>query len=256
MVLMMKLRPTLLIWSTSMAVIAGCQPPREPLMPVLDKYRVPVTSVLARATEIGKTSTSIPPATEPSINTSLPVVLVALHREDLPTAAYAYPEDLVELSAPKTHPDRVPGAKLLPECASLLASQRHLDLPNHEPFAHVARSYLEKCSQVKLLFVVRKRHQEGLAIDGDVVIFEVDSGKYVGGFPISVRSTGGTRTVTKTTDETEWKLKSRPGFTSLQQVPVKREEVVNNDAAVLHQDFCTAIENGIKSLVPGARFLD
>lgn len=103
-----------------------------------------------------------------------------------------------------------------------------------------------------------RTHAKGdRTFEGDVLAFDLATGKPLGGFPIAVRSEGRTDKVTTTTRSYE----SGNGATARQRRKVRvsektRESYVNADASQLRQDIADAVADGIEADVPGAQLLD
>ncbi|MDB4939219.1 MAG: hypothetical protein JWP87_6191 [Labilithrix sp.] len=233
-----------------LVVVAGCEPAAKR---AIEESRADVQAQLARAQKIGTALASVPPVTKEGLTMAGPVVLAANHKDELPTATLVYAEDLPALTAPVLENDRLSGAKLLSECASLLTQGQHLGTST-TIHANVVKSYLAKCKNLKHVFVIRTRKKAARELTGDVVAFELASGKYEGGFPLAITSAGRTDKVSNTTTSTTRSGVGRRARAT--KTVTTTESSVNADESQLRSDLDDAIEDGITRLVPTAKFID
>ena len=142
------------------------------------------------------------------------------------------------------HADRLAASTILTECASLLTRGKHVSSSNPNVFENVVKSYLAKCKSVKSLFVIRTRKKEARALEGDVVVFDLASGKHQGGFPLSIQSAGRTDKVTNTT--TTSKTTGAGGRRRTTKTSTSTESSVNSDESQLRSNLADAIDAGIR----------
>lgn len=230
---------------------AGC---KLGVKKVIEDNRADVQANLTRAQKIGAGLAAVPPVTKDGITLPADVVMVAVSRDDLPTATVVYAEDLPELSAPVEHGDRLAAATLLTECASLLTRGKHVSASNPNVFQNVVKNYLSKCKNLKYLFVLRTRKKEARAMSGDVLAYDLASGKLQGGFAIDVQSGGRTDKVTNTTTSTKTTGVGRRRRTTTTKTT--SESSVNADESQLRSDLDDAIDDGIRKYVPTAKFIE
>jgi hypothetical protein len=85
--------------------------------------------------------------------------------------------------------------------------------------------------------------------------FDLKSGKYQGGFSLSVQSAGRTDKVSNTTSTT----RQTTGVTGRRRTVTTKtvsESYVNSDEAQLRSDLAEAIDAGIEKYLPSAKFID
>lgn len=178
-----------------------------------------------------------------------------VNEKELSTATVIYAEDIPELSAPVNHSaSRMNRTTLLPECATLLKTGRY---NSSSPDVHeiIVRSYLSKCQNLKYLFVLRSKKSEPREFVGDLVAFDLVTGKSLGGLALAIQSEGRTDKVTNA-NTTTTRTTGVTGRTTTTRTTTTTTGYVNNDESQLRSELSEAITSGIKRYVPAARFVD
>ena len=175
----------------------------------------------------------------------------------LPNGTILYEQAMENLRVPNDNPPhynlRILYAQLLEQCGGLL--ERGGLAPSFDPVnlpANVAKQLLDSCINLEYIFVLRTRKLSGREFSGDVVAFELASGKHIGGFPVSFTSEGRTDTVT---DTTRTPNPRRVGGRTRNTTKVTTmTHSVNADDAQLRSDLAEEIERSIKQLVPNVQW--
>ncbi|MBX3190872.1 MAG: hypothetical protein KF819_27995 [Labilithrix sp.] len=237
-----------------LVLLAGCN--KFGVKGAIEARRAEVQANLDRVTKIGASLATLPPVTIDAVTVATPVVFVAASKDEpLPTATLIHAEDIAELAAPVPHADRLSDTTLLSECASLLTKGKHVSPSNPNVFENVVKSYLDKCKSIKTLFVVRTRKKESRAFEGDVVAFDLASGKHLGGFALSVTSAGRTAKVTNTTTTVQ-RTSAASRRRRVIRTTTTTESYQNDDEAQLRSDLADAIDAGITKTIPSATLVE
>ena len=225
---------------------------------VINKRRAAVSAKLDQIQNLRAAVGAVPPVVEGKLSIgTAPLVMTMLTDSPLPTGTVVYEQVLEDLQekndAPPHYRQRIARAELLEDCGSLLAKGGLS--PNFDPVntpANVAQQKLDACANIEYIFVLRTKTMEGREFAGDLVAFEVASGKYLGGFPIAFTSEGRTDTVTSTT-------RSQPQRTAGRRYKITTKTVtstVNADAEQVRSDLADEVEGGIKHFLPDVRWLN
>lgn len=245
------LRLTLLLLSGALL----CQGCSNPAQKVIEANRAETQANLDRAAQLAELVSQAPPVSEAGFKVSAPTVFVSVAKDDVPTAVFIHAEDLSELLSPVAKPERVYGADLLPECASLLTRGKHLSSSNPNVFENVVSTYLAKCKGIRQLFVLRTRERDARNFVGDLLAYDLATKSYLGGFAVDVHSDGRTDQVTRTTRSVE-RMPSRFGRSRYQVVETSQQVAVNSDADQLRSDLIAALDEGLQKHLPAMRFIE
>jgi len=218
---------------------------------IINERRAAVSAKLERIQELRKALAAIPPETADTLRLgSAPLVMAAYSDEALPTGTVAYEHTLENLrgrhDAAPHYTFRVRYGTLLEECGELL--EKGEGGPS-------TKKVLDSCLNLQYVFVLRTRTMERYEFEGDVVAFDLATGKRIGGFPVEATSAGRTETVTDT--KTTRGRSGRRGRPS--NSPSKRETVtrsVNADLDELRREIGDEVERRLKQLAPAAQVLD
>lgn len=238
--------------AVGMVFLMACKPG---VKKVIEERRAGAQATLDRAQKVGLLLATVPPITSGGARIDAPAIFVANSKDTpLPTATFAYEADLPLLPAPNEGASRLSDTNLLQECGSLLSTGKHVSKSNPNVFENVVRAYLDKCTNVATLFVIRTRAKEARAFQGDVVAFDLRSNKYLGGFALDVKSEGRTDKVTTTSTSTTTKTVGRRS----RYVRTKKTttQYVNADESQLMQEISDAIDEGIREYVPNAQYVE
>lgn len=232
---------------------AGC---KLGVKKAIDDHRAGVETTIALTQKIGSSLASVPPVTKDGMTIPGPVLFASdVNEKELSTATIIYAEDIAELTAPVDHSaSRLTRANLLTECATILKTGRyHSTSPDVHPI--IVRSYLSKCQNLKYVFVLRSRKSEAREFAGDLLAYDLATGKNLGGLALAIQSEGLTTTVTNTNTTTS-RGTTVTGRTTTTKTTTTTTGLVNHDESQLRSEMNVAITNGIKKYVPTARFVD
>ncbi len=225
---------------------------------VIDERRPAVQAQLDRVAALAPALAAVPPYTAARFE-ALPISLILVQDSvdfPLPTATILYPEDLTAMSglAPEGHSARLTLSTILPECNALLKTGQYVS--SSSP-AHpiIAQKYLEKCKFLRYAFVLRTSKIEGREFRGDLVLFDLQTGKALGGMPLSVSSAGLT-----VKDTSSYQTRStRTSVTGRRTTTVTThtsDTYRDADAAQLTSDIAAAIKAGVKQHIAQAQIAE
>lgn len=225
----------------------------------INERRAKVNAKLDQIQGLSGKLAAIPKATEGKIALgTAPLVMAALSETPLPTGTVVYEQALADLrnmnDAPPHYNQRILQATLLEDCGALVArgGLSGVSDPVNLP-ANVAKSKMDSCANIEYVFVLRTTNMTGREFSGDVVVFEVATGKHLGGFPLEISSAGRTDQVTNTTRTV---MQARVGNRTRNRVTTKSStSSVNADADQLKSDLATEVEGLIRELVPAVQWL-
>lgn len=220
---------------------------------IINERRAAVSAKLERIQELRKALAAIPPETADTLRLgSAPLVMAAYSDVALPTGTVAYEHTLENLrgrhDAAPHYTFRVRYGKLLEECGELL--EKGEGGPS-------TKKALDSCLNLQYVFVLRTRTMERYEFEGDVVAFDLATGKRIGGFPVEATSAGRTDTVTDTKTTTIQRRTGRRGRST--GSTTKTETVtrtVDADLDELRREIGDEVERRLKQLAPGAQVLD
>lgn len=226
------------------------------LKKLIDDHRPAVESTIARTQQIGASLATIPPVTKDAMTIPGPVVIARDEDEkQMGTATFIYAEDIAELTSadpPNHSASRFTRATLLTECAAIMRTGKY---HSSSPSVHeiIVRSYLTKCASLKYVFVVRTRKSEPREFVGDLLAFDLATGKNLGGLALSIQSEGLTSKVTDTSTTTT-RSTTVTGRTKTTKTTTTTTGYVNHDESQTLSELYVAIQNGLKKQVPGTKF--
>lgn len=243
------MHPLTVILVLSLLALGGCQQSRDNSK-LIEKHRPALNAKLERIQGLREKLAAIPPAREGSINMGqAPLVMVGYDHAKVPTGTVVYEQSLADLRTenmaalhyvrPITH------AQLLTECGSL------------KPDAYTAEhteTLLQACESIAYVFVLRTQARDERTFVGDVVALEVETGRHLGGFPVTVKSEGRTDEVTtesRTSTRTTGGRRRRERITK-----TTGTKLVNADREQLRSDMEDEIQAQIKELVPAVQWLN
>lgn len=236
------------LWFCVLA-LAGCETAGARL---INGRRAAVGAKLDQIQSLRARLGTIPPAAGGKISLGqAPLVMAVMDDAKFPTGTVVYEQALADLRrvsdvAPHYN-QRIRHAKLLEECGTLIARDR-----NSPPLDIVLESVkllLTACENIQYVFVLRTAKMTGREFVGDVVAFEVATGRHMGGFPLAITSEGRTDQVRS---ETRTVTPGRVGSRARGKITTKSTtSAVNADADQLRSELAEEVEAAIKELVPG-----
>ena len=246
---MVRIYPSVLVL---LLALTGCERANTR---VINERRSKVNAQLDRIQNLQARLAAIPKATEAKIAMgTVPLVMTVLSESPLPTGTVVYEQSLADLrtvsDAPPHYTQRILQAQLLEECGALVTRggiSPSYDAVNMKD--NIARMLLDACANLSYVFVLRTTEMDGREFTGDVAVFDVATGKHLGGFPLEIHSAGRTDQVTNTTRTV---TPTRVGNRTRTQVTTKSTTTsVNADREQMKSDLTGAVERRIKELVPG-----
>jgi len=225
----------------------------------IEQRRMPVAAKLAAVTAIAAKARALPPTKEATLTLGTTPLVMALNTTSpLRTGTLVYEQDLDDLSVLKDQAPhytmRIGRATLLNDCGQLLAKGTYGQQSAPNVHVNVAVEYLDACANLAYVFVLRTQEQKARAFTGDLVAFELASGKHLGGFPIAITSEGRRDTVSNTTTSVSTRHVGTRARTTVTKTT--STSTVDADRDQLASDLADAVQEGIQKLVPAVAWLD
>lgn len=223
-----------------------------------------VRVVFDRVQAIHKQLANIPPVTKDGIAAGQGPFSLAFFGSEaaegkLGTLGIVYEEDLQPLAEGNARDiQRILTAADLPECMSLLTQQKHIGGAANNVHAVNVKRYLDACLAIRTLLVLRQTKSEPPTLfQGDVVAFDLESGKHLGGFAVNVTSdpyAGSSNSTTTTT--TKSTRTSVTGRTTTTITKTTSSGAYDKDAEYSrhHGNIAKAVELGINANIAGVQW--
>lgn len=226
---------------------------------LFDRYRARVEPKLAAIERLRDRVAALPPVANDTLAAvAHPLVMAGYDHRAETNGAVVYQEDLGDLSrlgdAGPHYNQRLFQAGLPIDCARLMRLGVYGTYEPQNVHLNVAQEYLEVCAKLDYVFVLRTRRFEGLEFSGDVLAFEVDTGRPLGGFALDFTSAARTSLEKDTAVRVD--QVSRGGRLRNQRTVTTTERVVRDDFATVRGDLDVHLEENLRRLMPGIRWLD
>jgi hypothetical protein len=226
---------------------------------LFDAHRPAVMAKLEAIERLKDAVAAMDPVTDASmVPGAHPLVMAGYDHRAEANGAVVYQEDLPDLSrlgdsAPHYN-QRIYQAGLLIDCARLMRLGVYGTYEPQNVHLNVAREYLEACEKLEYVFVLRTRRFEGRAFSGDVLAFELDTGKHLGGFALDFKSETLARVLKDTSTRVE--QTSSGGRLRTRRIVTTTDRVVHDDFGAVSGELDRRLEENLRQLMPGLRWLD
>ncbi len=226
---------------------------------LFDEHRAAVTAKLEAVERLQARVAAIPPVTRDALTAGArPPVMAGYDHRAESNGAVVYQEDLGDVSrvdqAAPHYGRRIFQADLIVDCARLMRQGVYGTYEPQNVNVDVARGVLEACEQLAYVYILRTRHFEGLVFSGDVVAFEIDTGRHLGGFALAFTSDPRIDVVKDTSTRVD--QTSRGGRLRNKRVVTTTEHLVRDDFGAVRGELDARIKEGLRQLMPGLRWLD
>lgn len=234
---------------------AGCQSATQKL---IEERRAALGPKLGLVEGLADEVKAAPPVTEDHLELGkTPLVMSAIKTAPSITGTLIYAEDLDDVSTEQEiaphYKARISMARPLRECGSLLRRGTYGQQAPQNAHANVAKEFLDACGNVEYVFVLRTRKAESREFIGDVLAFELATGKPLGGFAVDFTSEGRRDKVTNTTTKVTTTRVGNRNRTTVTKTTTTN--TVDADAEQLRSDLADAIVDGITRLAPAATWV-
>lgn len=258
----MKLTVAMSVASATILIVAfACRGFKPEVIAVVDSHRTELEQQLKKLENIRTVLVTLPPLDADHVAPLDPPPRFEKISDatPLPTATFIYAEDLTDLTqfgVPVADWGRVYGADLFTHCGALLKNQKH---PGESQTAHanVADEYFRKCQSIRTLFVIRRIQDEMPNFSGEILVFDLNTAKNLGGVRVSVRS--GSRTDEVRVPEKKCRQFSqgtglRPKMLDCETRWVSKQ--VSGDRSEFRHQKEETIEQAIRTAIPNVVWYD